>query len=68
MRPTLLKTSTILTIREKDIIKNRTAPANVRLDEDVLKTSFVFVFARRLDQDEYVRIRLTSSEEVLKTS
>ena len=24
-------------------------PANIRLDEDVLKTSFVFVFRRRLD-------------------
>ena len=36
--------------------------------EDVLKTSFVFVFRRRLDQDEYVRLSLTSSEDVLKTS
>ena len=33
--------------------------------EDVLKTSFVFVFRRRLDQDEYVRLSLTSSEDVL---
>ena len=40
-------------------------PANIRLDEDVLKTSFVFVFRRRLDQDEYVRLSLTSSEDVL---
>ena len=39
-------------------------PANIRL-EDVLKTSFVFVFRRRLDQDEYVRLSLTSSEDVL---
>ena len=39
--------------------------ANIRLDEDVLKTSFVFVFRRRLDQDEYVRLSLTSSEDVL---
>ena len=39
-------------------------PANIRLDEDVLKTSFVFVFTRRL-QDEYVRLSLTSSEDVL---
>ena len=60
--------------------------------EDVLKTSFVFVFrrrlqdvliktnmfalalrlqktsSRRLDQDEYVRLNLTSSEDVFKTS
>ena len=39
------------------------------------KTSFVFVFrrrledvSRRLDQDEYVRLSLTSSEDVFKTS
>ena len=38
-------------------------PANIRLDEDVLKTSL-----RRLDQDEYVRLSLTSSEDVFKTS
>ena len=36
--------------------------------EDVLKASFVFVFGRRLDQDEYVRLSLTSSEDVFKTS
>ena len=41
----------------------RTYPANIRLDEDVLKTSW-----RRLDQDEYVRLSLTSSEDVFKTS
>ena len=46
----------------------RTYPANIRLDEDVLKTSFVFVFRRRLDQDEYVCLSLTSSEDVFKTS
>ena len=43
-------------------------PTNIRLDEDVLKTSFVFVFRRRLDQDEYVRLSLASSEDVLKAS
>ena len=36
--------------------------------EDVLKTSFVFVFRRRLDQGEYVRLSLMSSEDVFKTS
>ena len=46
----------------------RTYPANIRLDEDVLKTSFVFVFRRRLDQDEYIRLSHSSSEDVLKTS
>ena len=43
-------------------------PASICLDEDVLKTSFVFDFRRRLDQDEYGRLSLTSSEDVLKTS
>ena len=43
-------------------------PANIRLNEDVLKTSFVFVFRRRLDQDEYVRLSLRSSEDVFKMS
>ena len=42
-------------------------PTNIRLDEDVLKTSFAFVFRRRLDQDEYVRLSLMSSEDVFKT-
>ena len=36
--------------------------------EDVLKTPFVFVFRRRLHQDEYVRLSLTASEDVFKTS
>ena len=40
-------------------------PTNIRLDEDFLKTYFVFVFRRRLDQDKYVRLSLTSSEDVL---
>ena len=50
--------------------------ANIRLHEDVLKTSFVFVFrrrlqktaARRLDQDRYIHLTHTSSEDVFKTS
>ena len=42
-------------------------PANIRLDEDVLKTSFVFVFRRRL-QDEHIRYIHTSSKDVFKTS
>ena len=56
-----------------------TDPANIRLDEDVLKTSLrrlsssssedVFKTSwRRLDQDEYVCLSLTSSEDVFKTS
>ena len=36
----------------------KTFQANIRLDEDVLKMSFVFVFRRRIDQDEYVRLSL----------
>ena len=39
-------------------------PTNIRLDEDVLKTSFAFVFRRRLDQDEYARLSLTSSRRL----
>ena len=38
--------------------------------EDVMKTSFVFVFGRRLDQDEYVRLSHTSSrrlQDIFKT-
>ena len=34
----------------------------------LMKTSFDFVFRRRLDQDEYVALSLTSSEDVFKTS
>ena len=52
-------------------MENTSYPANIRLDEDVLKTSFVFVFKRRLDQDEYIRltyITYTSAEDVFKTS
>ena len=40
-------------------------PANIRLDEDVLKSSFIFVFRRRVDQDEYIRLTHTFSEDVL---
>ena len=39
-----------------------------RPPEDVLKTSLVIVFRRRLDQDEYVLLTHTSSEDVFKTS
>ena len=35
--------------------------------EDVLKTSSTFIFRKRLHQDEYVRLSLTSSEDVFKT-
>ena len=43
-------------------------PANIRLDEDVFKRSFVVVFRRRLDQDEYIRLTHTSSKDVFKAS
>ena len=43
----------------------KTFQANIRLDEDVLKMSFVFVFRRRIDQDEYVRLSL---QDVFKMS
>ena len=31
----------------------------------LMKTFFVFIFRRRLDQDEYIHLRHTSSEDVL---
>ena len=34
----------------------------------LMKTSFVFVFRRRLDQGEHIRYTHTSSEDVFKTS
>ena len=54
-------------------------PANIRLDEDVLRTSCrrlsssssedaFNTSSRRFDRDEYVRLSLTSSEDVFKTS
>ena len=46
----------------------RIDPTNIRLDEDVLKTSLVFVFRRRLHQDEYIHLTHTSSEDVFKMS
>ena len=44
-----------------------TKPENIRLDEDVLKTSFVFVFRKRLQDALVIRLQKTSSR-VLKTS
>ena len=41
-------------------------PANIRLNEDV--TSFVFVFRRRLDQDEHIWLTRTSSEDIFRKS
>ena len=62
-----------------DSIFDSRNPANIHLDEDVLKTSWsrlsslssedvLKTSSKRLDQDEYVRLCLTTSEEVLKTS
>ena len=45
-------------------------PANIRLDEDVLKTSFVFVFRRRLPRQIYSLYSYVSRrrlQDVLKT-
>ena len=58
------------------MLTKRGIPANIRLDKDVLKTSWrrlssssseevLKTFSRRLDQVEYVRLSLTSSEDVL---
>ena len=60
-------------------ITNEIYPANIRLDEDVLKTSWKRLSSsssedilktswRHLDQDEHVRLSLTSSEDIFKTS
>ena len=50
-------------------------PANIRLDEDVLKTSWRLLSSclqktssRRPDEDEYILINHTSSKDVFKTS
>ena len=54
-------------------------PANIRLDEDVLKTPWIHLSSlfsedvfktssRRLDQDEYIHFSHSSSEDVFKTS
>ena len=43
-------------------------PANIRLDEDVFRLRLQKTSSRRLHQDEYVRLSLTSSEDVFKTS
>ena len=45
-----------------------TTQKNIRLDEDVFRLRHQKTSSRRLDQDEYVRLSLTSSELVLKTS
>ena len=50
------------------VLLNYNFPANIHFDEDVLKTSFVFLFRRRLDQEEYIRLSHTSSEDIFKTS
>ena len=54
--------------RQKTWFLGNNIPVNIRLDEEVLNTSFVLVFktsSRRFDQGEYVRLSLTSSEDVL---
>ena len=50
------------------LVDTRHYPANIRLDEYVLKKSFLFVFKTRLDEDEYVLINHTSSEVVFNRS
>ena len=43
-------------------------PANIRLDEDVFGHRLQKTYSRCLDQDEYIRLTHTSSEDVFKTS
>ena len=52
-------------MKKTKLYNNNGTSANIRLDEDVLKTSFVFVFRRRLHQDKYIRLNHSSSEDVL---
>ena len=46
---TLVDPVTTVNIPFLNEVSKRFTPANIRLDEDVLKTSFVFVFRRRLE-------------------
>ena len=41
----------------RSLLKVNVYPANIRLDEDVLKTSFIFVFRRRL-QDVLIKTNM----------
>ena len=43
-------------------------PANIRLNEDVFRLRLQKTSSRRLDQDQYIRLGHTSSEDVFKTS
>ena len=45
--------------------KKISIPANIRLDQDVFRLRLRKTSSRRLDQNEYVRLSLTSSEDVL---
>ena len=43
-------------------------PANIRLDEDVFRLRLQKTSSGRLDQDEYIYLTYTSSEDVFKMS
>ena len=47
----------LLGLENHDAIYNRINPANIRLDKDVLKKSFVFVFRKRL-QDVLIKTNI----------
>ena len=44
-------------MKKTNLCNNNRTQANIRLDEDVLKTSFVFVFRRRL-QDVFIKTNI----------
>ena len=49
-------------------LQNTSGPANIRLDEDVLRLRRHKTSSRRLDQGEHIRLTYTSSEDVFKLS
>ena len=59
---------TVTTDENAETVEEIICPANIRLDEDVLKTSFVFVFRRRLEDVLIKRNMFTLALSLQKTS
>ena len=56
-------------VNKTALSSNDKNPENIRYDEDVLKRTLVFIFRRRLDQDDYICLTHMSSENVfIKTN
>ena len=56
----MFKYEAVLLLNINVSIPRRIFPAKIRLDE-VIRTFYIFVFRRRLDQDEYFHLTHTSS-------